>query len=650
MNLTEPPQDFQAQPAPSGQAEETSPVTGSSSLEVWHSDTEEYDESGVLNHLDSESEESESQQADLNQADPELYFEDLAQVLTRFRKLVHEGAFLKNPSLFYQYKNRFHQLFDQAREQAEEKFQQNRSEEDDAFEYTPTAEEKEARKLLERAESELREAKKRRERELQENLLKKEDILDEMRLTLQNLPVQEAIKKMGELRQRWRETGPVPASKSEEIWKNYQHWNQMFTQLLERDKELFEEELRKNLAEKEKIILGLETLLQMPSALKAVQFIQPYRKKWAETGPVPKEKSKELFERFKSVLDKIYSRRNEELQKLREIWQKNKEAKEALVLKAMEVAERPIENYAQYKDALAQLNELMHQWKQVGRTSFEDTESLWNRFSEPRKLVNKKWQDWRRKRNYEFRKNAEEKEKIIQEAQQLLSPDNWKEATQHMLKLQEKWKNIGPAGKERSEELWKKFREIQDAFFQKKKAFFDEIPKIYQKNKEAKEALISRIENFEVPEGFHYDQALQEVKSWRQEFSQIGHVPLADKASLEERFNEVVDRFLARFQADRKKAERDSFRVKIQEMQENGAVDTDKLKAEVRGLRQKIEKLRAEMNQLENNLKFFQFAKNAEALKKPYEQKLGQVKEQIEVQEARLHTLQLALKKAGVKG
>lgn len=153
-----------------------------------------------------------------------------------------------------------------------------------------------------------------------------------------------------------------------------------------------------------------------------------------------------------------------------------------------------------------------------------------------------------------------------------------------------------------------------------------------------------------MPDGFHYDQALLEVKSWRQEFSQIGHVPLVDKASLEERFNNVVNHFLARFQADRKKAERDSFRVKIQEMQENGVVNTDKLKAEVRGLRQKIEKLRAEMNQLENNLKFFQFAKNAEALKKPYEQKLGQVKEQIEVQEARLHTLQLALKKAGVKG
>lgn len=598
---------------------------------------------------DHEPEENASRQAELQQADPDLWQEDLPQVLSKFRKLKAEGVFLKDFERFNQYKTRLHQLFDQARDQAYQRFIQNRDDDKDEFEYQPGAEEKEARKLLEKVQAEIQEEKKRREREMEQNLLKKQDILDEMRKAMQDLPVQEAIKRMNELRAQWRETGPVPPHKSAEIWASYRHWNEQFAKHLELDRALYEEELRRNLAQKEEILKGLENLLKMPSAFKAVQFVQPYRKKWAETGPVPREKAKELFEQFKDLLDKIYERRNEEYRKLQELWQKNKEAKEALIAKAQEVAEGTLENFAQYQEKLKQLDELLRQWKQIGRTAPQDAESLWEQFAQVRTQVHKKWYEFKKKREEEWRRNLEKKLQLIEQAEKLLNPDNWKSATAEMLKLQDQWKAIGPVGKEKSEEIWKKFREIQDRFFEARKAFLEEIPKIYQKNKEAKEALIAAIENFEVPEGYSYKDALGQVKTWRQEFQAIGHVAMADKKPLEERFDNVITRFLQRFEGDRKKAEAESFKMRIQEMTANGGAMLEKLKNEERSLRLRTERLRAEVNQLENNLRFFQFAKNADALRKPYEEKLQVVKEQLKDSEARLLTVQLALKKVEAK-
>lgn len=598
---------------------------------------------------DHEPEENASRQAELQQADPDLWQEDLPQVLSKFRKLKAEGVFLKDFERFNQYKTRLYQLFDQARDQAYQRFIQNRDDDKDEFEYQPGAEEKEARKLLEKVQAEIQEEKKRREREMEQNLLKKQDILDEMRKAMQDLPVQEAIKRMNELRAQWRETGPVPPHKSAEIWASYRHWNEQFAKHLELDRALYEEELRRNLAQKEEILKGLENLLKMPSAFKAVQFVQPYRKKWAETGPVPREKAKELFEQFKDLLDKIYERRNEEYRKLQELWQKNKEAKEALIAKAQEVAEGTLENFAQYQEKLKQLDELLRQWKQIGRTAPQDAESLWEQFAQLRTQVHKKWYEFKKKREEEWRRNLEKKLQLIEQAEKLLNPDNWKSATAEMLKLQDQWKAIGPVGKEKSEEIWKKFREIQDRFFEARKAFLEEIPKIYQKNKEAKEALIAAIENFEVPEGYSYKDALGQVKTWRQEFQAIGHVAMADKKPLEERFDNVITRFLQRFEGDRKKAEAESFKMRIQEMTANGGAMLEKLKNEERSLRLRTERLRAEVNQLENNLRFFQFAKNADALRKPYEEKLQVVKEQLKDSEARLLTVQLALKKVEAK-
>ena len=604
-----------------------------------------------FSNLEQTDENSEINEANIQDLDLDLYALDFPAVFSRFKKLYKEGEFLKDFERFYTYKNRLSQLLEQIEEQAREKYLSNKENDDDVydFQYTHSKEEKEAIKLLEKVQHEIAEERKRREREQQQNLLIKRDILDEMRKTVMDLAPEEAIKKFSELRVKWKETGPVAPSFREDIWQQYKHWNDVFTQALQINKELYELELKKNLEQKQAIINGLEKLLEFESPLKAVSFVPNYRQKWTETGPVPREVSKELFDNFKEVLNKIYERKNQHIQKLRELWQKNKENKFALIEKAQIIVSSEINSFEQFKEKSQQLNELLQEWKQIGRTAPQDSEKLWQDFTQSRKILFKKWQEARKKREAQLQKNLEKKLEIIEKAKKLLNPENWKTATLEINKLMEEWKQIGHVKKEKSETLWQNFEEILDKFYESKKAYFEEILKIQQKNLEAKIQLIEKINHFTIPEGFNYKEALDMVRNWRQEFQNLGHVPLSHKMELDTRFNNTLDKFLKRFNVDQKKIVRDQFREKISTLTESGNQEMEKLKLEAKSIKTRLEKLKFEMNQLENNLSFFQFAKNADELKKPYESKLRIVKDKIILEEEKLKTIDLALKKVASK-
>jgi exopolyphosphatase/pppGpp-phosphohydrolase len=55
----------------------------------------------------------------------------------------------------------------------------------------------------------------------------------------------------------------------------------------------------------------------------------------------------------------------------------------------------------------------------------------------------------------------------------------------------------------------------------------------------------------------------------------------------------------------------------------------EQLRKERTGIRNRLEKLREEVNQLENNIRFFGNSKNAEALVKPYLEKIERAKNEI---------------------
>lgn len=156
--------------------------------------------------------------------------------------------------------------------------------------------------------------------------------------------------------------------------------------------------------------------------------------------------------------------------------------KETLVEKAQELA-----NSENLSTALRQVRDLKKQWR---RLSGEE-ESLYDM------EMNEKFYGFidaiNAKVTAAYSSVEDKKKEIIENAKKALEMTNMKKASNAMNDLMEEWKASGRAAKEVDDELWNEFTEVRNAFFDKKKAYYDNLAETFAANKAAKEALIARI-------------------------------------------------------------------------------------------------------------------------------------------------------------
>ena len=93
------------------------------------------------------------------------------------------------------------------------------------------------------------ELQKQLEQEQAQNLLRKENILAQMKDMAQaeTADVMGNLQKMRDLQAEWKSIGQVPAPKAQEIWKQYQQYQEQFYDLVKINIELRDLDFKKNL-------------------------------------------------------------------------------------------------------------------------------------------------------------------------------------------------------------------------------------------------------------------------------------------------------------------------------------------------------------------------------------------------------------------
>ena len=129
--------------------------------------------------------------------------------------------------------------------------------------------ENEFRELLIQYKQRRAELQKQVEEELQQNLLRKENILTQMKemADAETADVMDNLKKMRELQAEWKTIGPVPATKTQEVWKNYQQYQERFYDLVKINIELRDLDFKKNLELKTLLCEAAEKLQENPKIL-----------------------------------------------------------------------------------------------------------------------------------------------------------------------------------------------------------------------------------------------------------------------------------------------------------------------------------------------------------------------------------------------
>jgi hypothetical protein len=469
------------------------------------------------------------------------------------------------------------------------------------------------------------------------NLQTKYDIIDAIKELINS---QESLNKTFHdfrgLQESWREVGPVPQKNLKDLWESYHYHVEAFYDYIKINKELRDLDFKKNLDLKLKLCEKAEELLLETSVVEAFRSLQVLHDQWREIGPVPADKRSEIWERFRDATSKINRRHQEYFVNLKEEQKKNLQEKTLLCEKAEEISLLEINSAKDWESKSKELIDIQKIWKTIGFAPKKHNTKIYERF----RAACDSFFD--KKREY-FASNREEQENNLQlktelciQAEALQDNTDWKKTTDELIKLQKRWKTIGPVPIKQSDKIWKRFRAACDTFFNNKSKFYENIDTKYEDNLKAKEELIQKINTFELTPDVNKN--LDQLKTYQREWAEIGFVPLKMKDEIQEKYREAINGKFDQLKIDDERKSLLKFRSRIESIVSKPNSDK-RLFMERDKCYNKLKQLENDITLWENNIGFFSNSKNAESMITDVERKIESAKEKIEILQEKINII-----------
>jgi len=314
----------------------------------------------------------------------------------------------------------------------------------------------------------LKEMAKIANEKLVENLAKKEQLcVKAEEISLSN-DFKKAAADLKALQQEWKSVGAVPKDKQDEILKRF---NAAIDKFYERQRNYYDEQeiVRwENLKLKEKLVEKAEQLSTSTDWKKTSEELKKLQEEWKTIGPVPKDKSDDIWKKFRQALDTFYERQKAHFNQMDSSKQENLEKKELLCQKA-----ELLSDSTDWKETSAELEKLQKEWKTIGPVPPEKSDEVWKRF---RTALDKFYNNMRAhysNLDKERQENLKKKEELCKRAEALCNSNEWDITAEELKRLQQEWKLIGPVPKKQSDAIWARFRKAMDTFFERRRAFID---------------------------------------------------------------------------------------------------------------------------------------------------------------------------------
>lgn len=304
-----------------------------------------------------------------------------------------------------------------------------------------------------------------------------------------------------------------------------------------------EAEREQNLKTKLQIIEELKELVQKEEALnKTFQDFRELQERWRNTGMVPQQNVNDLLETYHLHVENFYSyiKINKELRDLD--LKRNLDVKEALCLEA----EKLSENNNNINESFKQLQFLHARWKEVGPIPKELKETIWDRFKAATSKINDEYHTFFENLKKEQEDNLKVKEEIFEKTSAIAAAEykditEWNNATKSIIDLQEEWKHSGSIPQKERNRIYKKFRTACDAFFDRKREFYQKIFDEQEKNLELKVNLCEKVEA--IKDNTDWKITTDKIISFQKEWKKIGPAPKKHSNKIWGRFRAACDTF-----------------------------------------------------------------------------------------------------------
>ena len=463
-----------------------------------------------------------------------------------------------------------------------------------------------------------------------DNLEKKKAVLEELRVLLQQEgSLKEIYDTFNQLQTKWKEIGAVPRSEANSLWESYHFLIEKFYDKVKINRELLEIGMKKKIALCERV----EGLLLESSINDSFRQLQECHQLWKEIGRVSADKSDEIWERFKKASDAVNKRCQEYYEKIREEQNNNLLAKKALCDKLEELLKTELLTVKDWTEATTKVNELFDLWKTIGPVPKEENENIWNRFKKP---IDKFYEDKKEafaKMKESQDENYQKKVELCLQAEVIAERNDWKRATEDLLKLQAEWKEVGYVAKKQSDKLWLRFREACDKFFERKSQDYQNRKDSESENIVKKEALIQAVKEFSFTEDKQHN--LDVIKDFQRQWSEVGYVSTNERNRLYAEFRKAIDAHFDKLQSDSIESNLNNFKMKLDSSDGKRNISREK-----KEFLDQIQKLQNDLNVWENNLGFLASSKQADLLKAEFDKKIEKAKSEIQLLKAKVKLLE----------
>ena len=473
------------------------------------------------------------------------------------------------------------------------------------------------------------------EAEKQENLEKKLNIIERIK-NMASSP-EEANKNYNEfkeLQQQWKDIKNVPADKANELWRNYQLYVEQYYDQLNLNREAREYDFKKNLGIKNHLCEAAEKLAEEPDVISAFHQLQELHQQFREVGPVAKELRDEVWTRFKAASTVINKRHQQHFDELRAKEEDNLVKKTALCEKVEDIVKDEHKGANEWEKLTKEIIDIQAEWKKIGFAPQKMNVKIFERFRAACDNFFSKKAAFFKEMKQRYNENIAKKQSLIEKAEALMESTDWKVTTDKMIALQKEWKTIGAVPKKAGDELWSKFLEACNKFFEARNAANAGTRNEERTNLDKKKAIISQLK--ELVEG-SVDDLQEKVKGLVDEYAKIGHVPYKEKDKLYKQYHEVLDKLYDDLHVTTAKRRLDNFKSNLKNVVKRGE---DALDNERGRLMRRYEGLKQEINTYENNLGFLNASsKKGNSLIDEMNRKVQRLKDDMELIKQKIKTI-----------
>jgi polyhydroxyalkanoate synthesis regulator phasin len=405
-------------------------------------------------------------------------------------------------------------------------------------------------------------------------------------------------KQFKDLQKRWKETGQVPRMEANNIWKTYHHHVGHFYDFLHLNRELRELDFKFNLEQKLKICEQAEALASMEDIPKAFRHLQTLHKKWKdELGPVDKEHSEEVWQRFSDATKIVHDKRRYFIKNQEDIFEENLLKKRAILSQMEELLAKEFNSKTNIHNFSKTYDGLRESFFAIGKVPEKNRNDLWSTFKKTSNQFSKKRNRFYKSLKKEYAINVAKRKELIAQAEILKEQTNHKETTLKIIALQKEWKAAGPVRKEDFIKLNTQFRALCNEYFENKDADRNQQNEKQKENLNKKMTLLSSLQAI-ITSGDKPNE--KDIDSMVSEWNTIGYIP-RNKMSINQDFLSLVDDAYKLIGLSSSEITQKSYQNKLDNMKE----DDDSIRKELQSLNRRIGEIKQEIIQLETNLQFF---------------------------------------------